>query len=60
MLKAIVQQMKLRSEPGFRKLPSLIPILANDHGHLQLARKQQWFVPELLRQSSWVHKQNAP
>ena len=50
MLKAVVEQMKLRPESRFGKLTRFVPILSHDHRHLQLARNQQRLFAEFLRQ----------
>ena len=54
VLKAVVQQMKLRSEFLFSKLSCFIAIFTHNHRHLELARNQKWFVAELLRQSCGI------
>ena len=45
MLKAIVEQMQLRSEPGLRKASRFVAIFAHNHRHLQLARDQKGSSP---------------
>src|SRR6185312_323746 len=47
VLKAIVKQVQLAEKLLFRQKAGLIPVSANDHGCLQLARDQQGLIAEL-------------
>ena len=49
MLKAVIQQVQLAGEFLLGQKAGLIPVSANDHRRLQLARDQQRFVAELRR-----------
>ena len=49
VLKAVVEQVQLRTKLRFGEAASLVAIFADDHRNLQLARNQQRFVAELLR-----------
>ena len=48
MLKAVVEQVKLRSELRFGEAPGLVSIFADDYRHLQFACDQERLVAELL------------
>ena len=52
MLKAVVEQMKLRTESRLGEMSGLVTIFADDDRHLQLARDEKWLVAELLRQAA--------
>ena len=54
VLKAVVEQMKLRSEFRFGEASCLVAIFADNHRHLQLARNQQRLIAKLLRQSCGI------
>jgi hypothetical protein len=59
VLKAIVEQMKLRAKLGFGKASGAVAILADDYRNLQTAGDQQRFITELLRRSSGINVQNT-
>ena len=59
MLKAIVEEMKVRPKFRFGEAPSLVPILANDYRHLQFACYEQWFVTEFLWQTRGIDQEHA-
>ena len=59
MLEAVIQEMQLWSESGFRRRCGGVAVFSNDHRNLQLARDEQRFVAELLWKPSGVDKKNA-
>ena len=59
MLKAVIENMKLRSEFRFSKASRCVAILADDDRHLQFARDQQRFIAKLLRQARGIDQSNS-
>ncbi len=59
MLKAVIEQMKLRPEFRLGKKPGFVPVFSHDHRRLQLARHQQRLIAELLRQPCRIDQPHA-
>ena len=56
MLKAIIQQMNLRTESRLGEPPCLIAIFADHHRRLQSSRNQQRLIAEIPRQAAGIHQ----
>src|SRR5579864_1735429 len=60
MLKAVVEEMQLRSEFCFSTEACLVAVFSNDDRRLEFARYEQRFIAELLRQARGIDKAHAP